>query len=40
MEGLTSMIEPMVIILVGLAVGVIVIAVIPMMQISSGRRYR
>ena len=36
-EGLTSMIEPMVIILMGLAVGVIVIAVvIPMMQISSG----
>ncbi|HHU82510.1 MAG TPA: type II secretion system F family protein [Firmicutes bacterium] len=36
-EGLTAMIEPAVIILMGLAVGVIVISVVmPMMQLSSG----
>src|SRR5690606_25787085 len=36
-EGLTSMIEPLIIIFMGLVIGVIVIAVIvPMMQISSG----
>ena len=36
-EGLTAMIEPMVIVFMGLAIGIIVVSVVlPMMQISSG----